>query len=65
MFRHSAPMPQSVPPALDLFPSLSGGIRTGDGQNGRRSVNFSAYWKPSLLLLAFAATGTASSTATV
>ena len=28
-------------------------------------MNFSAYWKPSLLLLAFAAAGTASSTATV
>jgi ketosteroid isomerase-like protein len=28
-------------------------------------VNLSAYWKPSLLLLAFAAAGTASSTATV
>ena len=37
----------------------------GDGLNGRRSMNLSAYWKPSLLLLAFAAVGTASSPAPV
>ena len=32
-------------------------------QTGKRSMNFSAYWKPSLLLLAFATAGAASSTA--
>src|ERR1700733_859218 len=37
----------------EVWISLS--ARTGDGPNWRRSMNLSAYWKPSLLLLAFAA----------
>ena len=39
----------------------AGAIRTGMA-SGRRSTNLSAYWKPSLLLLACAAAGTVSST---
>jgi len=37
--------------------SLSGAIRTADRRNGRPLMNLSAYWKPTLLLFAFAVAG--------